>query len=131
MAGMTDSVVASGKRRTWLMVAAAGVVVAGGVAALTWPRTTTVKTMTATVDYADGGEHLAIVQHVEAPVGVDHFEVVLGRDPSGTYGHRVRLEATGLDPESVSIRWAKDNAILTYASGHQLTVPARAFTGGR
>ncbi|MDI6104748.1 hypothetical protein QLQ12_39775 [Actinoplanes sp. NEAU-A12] len=117
-------------RRVWLILALAVVLVAG-VAVLTWPRVTTVKTMTATEHYGEDGGHVAVLKHVHAPLGTDHWEIVMGRDPSGGYGHGVRLDATGVDASSVVVEWGKDDATIVYGSGHRLTVPARFFTGGR
>jgi hypothetical protein len=113
------------------LILALAVVLAAGVTVLTWPRVTTVKTMTATERYGEDGEHVAILQHVHAPVGVDHWQVVIGRDPGGGYGHVVRLDASGVDPSSVVAEWGKDHATLVYGTGHRLAVPARFFTGGR
>ena len=130
---MHEVTAAAGKapgHRVRLIVALAVVLVAS-VAVLTWPRTTTVKTMTATERYGEDGGHVAVLKHVHAPLGIDHWVVVMGRDPGGGYGHRVRLEATGVDPSSVAVEWTQDDATLVYGTGHRVTVPARFFTGGR
>ncbi|WP_199512541.1 hypothetical protein [Nucisporomicrobium flavum] len=122
-------------RRTWPIVVAAAVVAAvaaTGLLLLTWPRTTTVRTMPATVGYGGApAAHVAVLRHVHAPLGTDHWLVVLGSDPGGDYGHVVRLDATGVDPASVTVQWEKDAAVLVYGSGHRLSVPSRFFTGGR
>ncbi|MEV4701822.1 hypothetical protein [Actinoplanes sp. NPDC049316] len=118
-------------RRVRLVVALVAVVLVAGLALLTWPRTTTVRTMTATVAYGGEGAHVAVLKHVHAPVGTDHWVVVLGRDPGGDYGHQVRLDATGVDAGSVGVQWEKDAAVLVYGSGHRVSVPSRFFTGGR
>src|SRR5690242_15178248 len=91
------------RRRTWPIVAAAALVALAAAAAvlLTWPRTTTVRTMPATVSYGGEPAHVAVLKHVHAPLGTDHWVLVLGRDPGGDYGHHVRLDATGVDPASV------------------------------
>ncbi|UQU67796.1 hypothetical protein COUCH_16630 [Couchioplanes caeruleus] len=122
-------------RRTWPIVVAAAVLAAAaaaGLLLLTWPRTTTVRTMPATVAYGGGSPvHVAVLRHVHAPLGTDHWLVVLGSDPGGDYGHVVRLDATGVDPASVAVQWEQDAAVLVYGSGHRLSVPSRFFTGGR
>ena len=61
----------------------------------------------------------------------NHYEVVLGRDPGGDYGHRVRLDATGMDPAELTVEWTPDGAWLDYRSGHRAFVPASFFIGGR
>jgi hypothetical protein len=120
-------------RRAWPVVAAAvlAAAVAASLVLLTWPRTTTVRTMPATVRYGDDAAHVAVLKHVHAPLGTDHWVVVLGRDPGGDYGHHVRLDATGVDASSVDVQWEGDAAVLAYGSGHRVSVPSRFFTGGR
>jgi hypothetical protein len=125
------------------IVVACGVLLAAGIA-LYWPRTTAVKTFTqpAGVVYADGSVHTAVLRHVRAPISAlqpwtdgssdhDHYEVCLGRDPGGGYGHFVRLGATDLDPARLTVEWSADGAWLTFTSGHRVLVPAASFIGGR
>lgn len=130
MHGATPSAGKAPGRRVLLILALA-VVLGAGVAVLTWPRVTTVKTMTATETYGEGRRHVAVLKHVHAPLGTDYWKIVMGRDTSGNYGHMVQLDASGVDPGSVSVEWGKDDATLVYGTGHRLTVPARFFTGGR
>jgi hypothetical protein len=132
----------SGRSRGVLIAAICGVAVA--VVALWWPRTTvvSVSTQPAAVTYSDDSVHVAVVKHVRAPIAalrlsdddasdLSHYTVVLGRDPSGGYGHHVRLDASGADPSGLTVEWTADGAWLTYRSGHRLFVPAASFTGGR
>jgi hypothetical protein len=132
-----------GRRRVRVAVAAVcGVVVAAVV--LWWPRTTVVKVFSQppAVAYSDGSGHVAVLKRVRAPIAglqaavnsrsvLDHYEVVLGRDPGGGYGHRVRVDATGLDAAELTVEWTADGAWLGYPSGHRMFVPAAGFTGGR
>ena len=98
--------------------------------------------ITYTANGTDGGTHYVLLQHVRAPIAalgfgadgtsaLDHYELVIGGDPSGGYGHRVRVEATGVDPEQLSVQWTNDGVWLEYPTGHRLFVPAKSFTGGR
>ena len=103
-------------------------------ALVAWPRTGVVEvhTQPSTVVYAeDTATHVAVLVRTHAPVGVDRHAVVLGKDPSGRYGHHVRLEATDVDPTDLSVEWVADGAWLVYGSGHRVFVPATFFLGGR
>lgn len=108
------------------------------------PQRSTVASFTqpAEVTYTDGGTHHVVLQRVRAPItalglgrngtsALDHYEIVIGRDPSGGYGHLVRIEATGADPEQLSVQWTSEGVWLDYPTGHRLFVPAKSFTGGR
>jgi hypothetical protein len=118
---------------------AAVVVLAAIALALGLPRTTVVRTSSqpAGVVYpTDRTTHVAVLRHVRSPMaavglGADHYEVVLGRDPSGGYGHRVRVEATGADASQFTVEWTTEGAWLAYPTGHRLFVPARSFLHGR
>lgn len=89
-----------------------------------------------TVSYSDGATHYATVVRrtsLAAVAGLADPEilVVLGRDPSGNYGHPVRLE-TGFGQGIPSdVRWATDGVTIGYSSGHRVFVPAASFQGGR
>ncbi|WP_416901806.1 hypothetical protein [Micromonospora echinospora] len=143
----TPAPVGRGRHRHLLRVAVVLALVCGVVAAavvLWWPRTTVVRVVDqpSEVVYADGSRHFAVLTHVRAPIAairllgeassaVDHYAVVLGRDPGGSYGHRVRLDATGMDPADLTVEWTSDGVWLSYPSGHRVFVPATRFTGGR
>ncbi|XTZ15178.1 hypothetical protein ACQSSU_27670 [Micromonospora echinospora] len=130
-------------RWTVVVLALVCCVVAAAVV-LWWPRTTVVRVVDqpSEVVYADGSAHFAVLTHVRAPIAairlsqdassaVNHYAVVLGRDPGGSYGHRVRLDATGMDPTELTVEWTADGVWLSYPSGHRVFVPATHFTGGR
>lgn len=121
-------------RKRWL--AAAGLVIAltTAVAVLSWPRTNVVEVFTqpSTITYQqDAGAHVAVLRHVHAFVGVDHYDVVLGRDRGGSYGHLVRLDMTGVDPTALTVEWTTEGAWLVLRSGHRVLVPADKIVGGR
>jgi hypothetical protein len=134
-----------GRRLLWtlsILGLVCALVMGIGVASL--PRRSVVRVIEQppTVEYADGSTHVAVLHRVRAPIAalrlspdtspaLDHYEVVLGRDRSGGYGHQVRLDATGLDPAELTVEWTADGAWLDYPSGHRLFVPADSFTGGR
>jgi hypothetical protein len=124
------------------IAAACGVVVAA--VALWWPRTTVIKVIgqPPAVEYSDDSTHVAVLKRVRAPIAalqlspdntsaLSHYEVVLGRDPSGGYGHHVRIDATDMDPAELTVEWTADGAWLDYRSGHRIFVPATYFIGGR
>ncbi|WP_416563847.1 hypothetical protein [Nocardia testacea] len=58
--------------------------------------------------------------------------IVVGRDPGMGYGHPVSFEILGnRDPGLVSARWSPEGVSIRLDSGHEIFVPADAFTGGR
>lgn len=125
-------------------VAAAVVVVVLALAAW-WPRSTVIEVyrQPGSVSYSDGRDHVAVLRHVRAPVSAlrssgastaaeDHYDLVLGSDTSGSYGHYVRLDAgTGDGVGNLDVEWTTEGATIRYGSGHRLFVPATLFTGGR
>ncbi|MFB9322050.1 hypothetical protein [Cryptosporangium minutisporangium] len=129
----------------WALGGAAIVAVLAVAVALWWPRSTVVAVyrQPAGVVYADNVRHVAVLRHVRAPIAAlqssgaaasreNHYVLVLGSDPSGGYGHPVRLDAgTGTDAERLTVEWSPAGATVTYGSGHRLFVPAASFTGGR
>jgi len=135
--------VPSRRGRTAIIVAAAlGFLVVATI--LSWTRTTDVKTFSQPpgVVYSDHSPHTVVLQHVRAPIavlrlsddstsGLDHYEVYLGRDPSGGYGHHVRLDATDMDPTRLTVEWTTEGVSLNFESGHRVFVPAASFVGGR
>ena len=146
MAAPTAPPTPDGRRRTSRLVAlvVAGAVVALGVF-LCWPRSSTIKTSTQpeSVTYSDGSTHTAVLKRVKAPIAAlglteaigfvpDHYEVYLGRDPGGEYGHHLRLDAGGMDPSDMTVEWTVEGAWLTFSpTGHRTFVPADSFVGGR
>ncbi|WP_157181849.1 hypothetical protein [Nocardia testacea] len=58
--------------------------------------------------------------------------IVVGRDPGMGYGHPVYFQILGnRDPELASARWSPEGVSIRLDSGHEIYVPADAFTGGR
>ena len=123
--------------------AAAAVVVVVAAVAAWWPQTDVVEVFRGDANYGGGQQQVAVLRHVRAPISalrmspdttseVDHYELVLGSDPSGGYGHHVRLDvgtADGVD--DLTVQWAESGATIRYGSGHVLSVPAQLFVGGR
>ena len=146
MAAPTAPTTPDGRRRTSRLVAfaVAGAVIALGIF-LWWPRISTVKTSTQppSVTYTDGSTHTAVLKRVRAPIAAlgltdtidfapNHYDIYLGRDPGGDYGHHLRLDATGMDPSDMTVEWAAEGAWLSFPpTGHRVFVPADSFVGGR
>lgn len=58
--------------------------------------------------------------------------IMVGRYPEMEYGHPVYFEITGTrDPVLESARWSPAGVWAHLDSGHEIFVPANAFTGGR
>lgn len=58
--------------------------------------------------------------------------VMVGRYPDMGYGHPVYFEILGnRDPALESARWSPAGVTVRLDSGHELFIPADAFTGGR
>ncbi|MEU4434453.1 hypothetical protein AB0H60_17675 [Nocardia rhamnosiphila] len=91
------------------------------------------ETRSATVEY-DGAAYYAgllrresLLLHRRLPDAI-----VVGRDPGMGYGHPVYFEILGnRDPELASARWSPEGVAIRLDSGHEIFVPADAFTGGR
>lgn len=131
-------IIESRPRRPRVAVLLAVLAVVVAAVALGWPRTTVVKVIDqpAGVAYSDDSAHFAVVRQIRAPIAAirpaqGYYEVVLGRDPGGDYGHHVRFEATDLDPADLAVDWTAEGAWLGYRSGHRVFVPATFFVGGR
>ncbi|MFQ6226230.1 hypothetical protein [Nocardia sp. NPDC002869] len=98
-------------------------------------RTEVVRTETrpVTVEY-DGATYYAgllrresLLLHRRLPDAI-----VVGRDPGMGYGHPVYFEILGnRDPELASAQWSPEGVSIRLDSGHEIFVPADAFTGGR
>ncbi|MEF2278592.1 hypothetical protein V3W47_09795 [Deinococcus sp. YIM 134068] len=94
-------------------------------------------------DAPDGIHHALIVDDGPSPTAlfgsVHRWRLYLGRDAEEpSYGHYVSLpelpdlygqdEATWQDSR---VNWTSAGVRLTFPTGHELFVPARAYTGGR
>lgn len=113
-----------------------GLVVLGialGVAlsvAAEWPQSEVVyrSDQPATVAYVDDSKHLLALVRKSALLRESH-QIVVGRDPSFSYGHRVDIETSA---DSVkTTEWTTDGVRVLFDTGHELFVPARYFIGGR
>ncbi|MEU5884031.1 hypothetical protein [Spirillospora sp. NPDC047279] len=88
----------------------------------------------ASVRYPDGRTHHAGIVEVRTWLFHRHrpYELVLGSDPSLSYGHSVTFEATGEGPPKiVAVEWRAEGARVRLDSGHEVFVPAQKFLGGR
>ncbi|MFD0904299.1 hypothetical protein [Actinomadura sediminis] len=85
------------------------------------------------VRYADGSAHYTAVIEKSSLLFGRHqaYELYTGRDPSLSYGHRVRVGSGGGPPEIASAHWDEKGVLVTFASGHRVFVPARHYVGGR
>jgi hypothetical protein len=123
--------------------ASAAVVVVVLAVAAWWPQTDVVEVFRGDANYGDGQQQVAVLRHVRAPISalrlstgstseVDHYEIVLGSDPRGDYGHHVRLDVGTTDgAEGITVQWTESGVTIRYGSGHVLSVPAHLFVGGR
>ncbi|MET8797828.1 hypothetical protein ABZV91_15495 [Nocardia sp. NPDC004568] len=91
------------------------------------------ETQPATVEY-DGSTYYAGLLRRESLLLHRRLPdvIVVGRDPGMGYGHPVYFEILGnRDPELASARWSPAGVAIRLDSGHEVFVPADAFTGGR
>ncbi|GGL18111.1 hypothetical protein Sme01_55500 [Sphaerisporangium melleum] len=113
-----------------------GLVVLGialGVAltvAARWPRTEVVYRgdQPATVAYDDGSPHVLALVRRSSLAGESH-QIVVGRDPGLSYGHRVDIETSARSVTAAE--WTTAGVRVSFDTGHELFIPARYFTGGR
>ncbi|MEO3828164.1 hypothetical protein [Actinomadura sp. B10D3] len=89
----------------------------------------------ASVKYQDGRTHYAAVTHTRSWVFDRHvnYRLYTGSDPSLHYGYFVRL-GFGMPeqrPVIKAVKWDDRGVRVTFASGHEVFVPARHFVGGR
>ncbi|MFI5714486.1 hypothetical protein [Nocardia sp. NPDC051750] len=98
-------------------------------------RTATVYTSTQpdAVDYDGFTYHAGLVRRESRLLGrrLDD-KIMISRDPGLTYGHPVYFEILGnRDPVPTTVQWRPDGVSVRFDSGHEIFVPAAAFTGGR
>ncbi|WP_327149374.1 hypothetical protein [Nocardia sp. NBC_01329] len=92
-----------------------------------------VETQPASVEY-DGSTYHAGLLHRESWLLRRRLPdaIMVGRYPDMGYGHPVYFEITGTgDPALDSARWGPEGVWAHLDSGHEIFVPASAFTGGR
>ncbi|MEV4091684.1 hypothetical protein [Streptosporangium saharense] len=94
-----------------------------------WPRSEVLhrSTQPPTVAYGDGSSHLLALVRRSSLFGESH-EIVVGRDPSLSYGHRVGVEVSA--PVRAA-EWTEAGVRVSFGTGHELFVPAEQFVGGR
>ncbi|MFI9561008.1 hypothetical protein [Nonomuraea endophytica] len=95
-----------------------------------WPQSEVVyrSDQPSTVAYADGSKHLLALVRKSALLRESH-QIVVGRDPSHSYGHRVDIETSA---DSVkTTEWTTAGVRVLFDTGHELFIPTRYFIGGR
>jgi hypothetical protein len=124
-------------RRLGLVALGAGigmvVTVTASVVA-TWPRSTLVycADQPATVRYPDGSRHRLGLFRDRPLLGGASYHLVIGRDPSLSYGHRMEID--GGPGAAFGVRtteWTTSGVRIGFTTGHELFVPAHLFVGGR
>ncbi|MFJ7166794.1 hypothetical protein ACIQUV_14930 [Streptomyces globosus] len=116
-----------------LLGVAAGVLLSISVpAAASWPRTEVVyRSASPSALPYDGSRYFLRVEHLRDLSGDDSYRMVVGRQPDASYGHWLRID-TRLGAEGIrSATWTESEVRLRFSTGHELSVPAAAFTGGR
>ena len=87
------------------------------------------------VRYEDDSVHYAGVIETRSWVLGRHrtYELRIGRDPGLSYGYFVRLGFGGPEQRPVikTASWDREGVRVTFASGHEVFVPARHYLGGR
>ncbi|MFI6901081.1 hypothetical protein ACIBKY_07465 [Nonomuraea sp. NPDC050394] len=95
-----------------------------------WPRSEVVyrSDQPATVAYVDDSKHLLALVRESTLLGDSHH-IVVGRDPSLSYGHRVGIETSAASVKTTE--WTTAGVRVLFDTGHELFIPARYFIGGR
>ncbi|AXE24833.1 hypothetical protein C0216_16480 [Streptomyces globosus] len=116
-----------------LLGVAAGVVLSTAVlTAASWPRTEVAyrSASPASLPY-DGSRYFLRMEHLRDLSGDDSYRMVIGRQPDASYGHWLHID-TYLGAEGIrSATWTESEVRVRFSTGHELSVPAGAFTGGR
>ncbi|MEV4196180.1 hypothetical protein [Streptomyces toxytricini] len=116
-----------------LLGVAAGVVLSIAVlTAASWPRTEVVyrSASPASLPY-DGSPYFLRMEQVSDLSGDVSYRMVIGREADAPYGHWLPVQ-TGMGREGIrSAAWTESELRIRFATGHELSVPAGAFTGGR
>jgi hypothetical protein len=99
-----------------------------------WPQSTLVhrENQPPTVRYKDGqAHHLGLYRERTLLFG-ESYRLVIGSDPSLSYGHRVDISATGAASLGVqATEWTAAGVRVRFTTGHEMFVPATMFIGGR
>ncbi|MEV3963963.1 hypothetical protein AB0M34_24250 [Nocardia sp. NPDC050193] len=126
----------SGSRPVLGVAMAVALIVAGAVVIDTrMVRTELLRTETQppTVEYDGATYHAGLLRQESWLLHRRLPDVIMvGRYPDMGYGHPVYFEILGnRDPALESARWSPEGVIVRLDSGHEIFVPAGAFTGGR
>ncbi|MGI5447305.1 hypothetical protein ACQEVM_16275 [Streptomyces sp. CA-243310] len=85
----------------------------------------------AAVVYPDEAAHFLALVHVHTLSGRHSYKMVIGREPTPSYGHWVDVDAA-LGAEGVeSTTWTESGVRVRFPTGHEIFVPARPFLYGR
>ena len=99
-----------------------------------WPRSTLVhrENQPPTVRYQDGRAHHLGLYRERTLLSGASYRLVIGSDPSLSYGHRVDISATGAGSFDVrETEWTAAGVRVRFTTGHEMFVPAAMFIGGR
>lgn len=100
---------------------------------LWWPRSEVVHRShePSTTTYADKSRHYLGLVREHTLSGRESYHLVIGRDPSLSYGHHVDVDADLGAGGVESTDWTTTGVRLRFTTGHSLFLPARFFTHGR
>lgn len=99
-----------------------------------WPHSTLVhrENQPPTVRYQDGRAHHLGLYRERTLLHGESYRLVIGSDPSLSYGHRVDISATGAGSFGVrATEWTAAGVRVRFTTGHEMFVPATMFIGGR
>ncbi|MFF7178053.1 hypothetical protein [Streptomyces sp. NPDC008121] len=117
-----------------LLGGVAGALLTGAfLTVLWWPQSDVVYRSTApsSVAYADRSPHFLGLVHEHTPSGRHSYRLIIGRDPSLSYGHWLDVDAA-LGAEGIhSTTWTESGVRVLFRTDHEVFVPARSFTFGR
>lgn len=101
--------------------------------ALWWPRSevTYRNTAPSSVTYEDASPHYLGLVHEHSLSGRHSYELVIGRDPGLSYGHRVGLDSDLGAGGVESTTWTESGVRVRFPTGHEVFVPAKFFLNGR
>jgi DUF971 family protein len=99
-----------------------------------WPRSTLVhrEDQPPTVRYQDGQVHHLGFYRERTLLHGESYRLVVGSDPSLSYGHRVDIGVTAAGSFDVrATEWTAAGVRVRFTTGHEMFVPATSFIGGR
>ncbi|MEJ8638612.1 MULTISPECIES: hypothetical protein [Streptomyces] len=100
---------------------------------LWWPRSDVTYRSSApsSVTYEDDSAHHLGLVHEHTLSGRHSYQLVIGRDPGLSYGHRVGVD-TDLGADGIeSTTWTTSGVRVRFPTGHEVFVPAKFFLYGR